>query len=113
MDKIKVNWTEEKFTAYLMIYASQTDQIETEEEKDFLELHFDQKLLKEIYKEINKDNDFDRIQKIISFVKEKKYSENEIKTILNKIKQMYMCDGSFDASEKMVYSMIQKLLKIN
>ena len=74
MNKIKSSWTKEQFKAYLMVYAAQSDQIETEEEKDHLESHFDELLLKEIKKEINKDNDFSRIQKIMSHIKENNYS---------------------------------------
>ena len=68
MDTVASNWNEEKFKAYVMVYAAQSDQVETEDEKDYLESNFDPSLLKEVYKEINKDNDFSSIQKIMSFI---------------------------------------------
>ena len=86
MDKVASNWNDEKFKAYVMIYAAQSDQVETEDEKDYLESNFDPSLLKEVYKEINQDNDFSRIQKIMSFVK---------------------------AAEQMVFSSLQKLFKVS
>ena len=113
MNKIKSSWTKEQFKAYLMVYAAQSDQVETEEEKDHLESHFDELLLKEIRKEINKDNDFSRIQKIMSHIKENNYLENDLNAILESIKKMYMVDGSFGAAEQMVYTSLQKLFKIN
>ena len=113
MDNIESSWTKEKFKAYLMVYASQSDQVETEEEKDHLESHFDESLLKEIKKEINKDNDFSRIQKIMSHVKENNYSEDDLNDILASIKEIYMVDGTFGAAEQMVYTSLQKLFKIN
>ena len=113
MDKIKSSWTEETFKAYLMVYAAQSDQIETEEEKYYLESHFDPLLLKGVYKEINSDNDYQRIQKIMLFVEKNNFSKEDLKKILDEIKEMYMCDGSFDAPEQMIFSVLQKLFKIN
>ena len=113
MDKVASNWNDEKFKAYVMVYAAQSDQVETEDEIDYLESNFDQALLKEVYKEINQDNDYSRIQKIMSFVENNNYSENDLKGLLVEIKKMYMCDGSFGAAEQMVYTSLQKLFKIN
>ena len=87
--------------------------IPLEEEKDHLESHFDELLLNEIKKEINKDNDFSRIQKIKSHIKENNYSKDDLNAILESIKKMYMVDGSFGAAEQMVYTSLQKLIKIN
>ena len=113
MDKVASNWNDEKFKAYVMVYAAQSDQVETEDEIDYLESNFDQALLKEVYKEINQDNDYSRIQKIMSFVENNNYSENDLKGLLVEIKKMYMCDGSFGAAEQMVFSSLQKLFKIS
>ena len=69
--------------------------------------------MKEVYKEINQDNDYSRIQKIMSFVENNNYSENDLKGLLVEIKKMYMCDGSFGAAEQMVFSSLQKLFKVS
>ena len=113
MDKVELGWTKEKFKAYVMVYAAQSDQVETEDEKDYLESNFEPSLLKEVYKEINQDNDFSRLQKIMSFVKDNNYSEENLKDLLVEIKKMYMCDGSFGSAEQMVFSSLQKLFKIS
>ncbi len=113
MNQVTSSWSEEKFKAYVMVYAAQTDHVETEDEKDYLESNFDKSLLKEVYKEINQDNDFNRIQKIMSFVKSSNYSENSLKDLLVKIKKMYMCDGNFGSAEQLVYSSLQKLFNVS
>ncbi len=113
MNNTDISWSEESFKAYLLVYASQSNQIETEDEKDFIASNFDQELLKKTYKEIKNDNDYDRIQKIMSYVKEKKYSNDDLKKILDEIKDMYLCDGTFDMPEQMVFSVLKKLLKVN
>ena len=61
MENNRIPWSKDEFLAYLLIYAAQINQIETEEEKEFIESRFDPKILKNIYKEINNDNDYQRI----------------------------------------------------
>ena len=48
MEDIKLSWTKDEFLAYLIIYAAQINQIETEEEKEFIISRFDSKTLKKI-----------------------------------------------------------------
>ena len=48
MENLKLSWTKVEFMAYLLIYAAQINQIETEEEKEFIGSRFDSKLLKKI-----------------------------------------------------------------
>ena len=50
MEEIKASWTKEEFKAYLLIYAAQSNQIETDEEKEFISHKFDSLMLKSIYK---------------------------------------------------------------
>lgn len=113
MDKVELGWTKEKFKAYVMVYAAQSDQVETKDEKDYLESNFESSLLKEVYKEINQDNDYNRIQKIMSFVEENNFSKDNLKGLLVEIKKMYMCDGNFGSAEQMVFSSLQKLFKVS
>ena len=49
----------------------------------------------------------------MSFVKENNYSDDDLKGLLVQIKKMYMCDGSFGATEQMVFSSLQKLFKVS
>ena len=41
MDNLELNWTKDEFLAYMLIYASQINQIETEEEKELIQSRFD------------------------------------------------------------------------
>ena len=52
MEDNRIPWSKDEFLAYLLIYAAQINQIETEEEKEFIESRFDSKILKKVYKEI-------------------------------------------------------------
>ena len=41
MKNLELTWTKDEFLAYLLIYAAQINQIETEEEKELIKSRFD------------------------------------------------------------------------
>ena len=88
MEDVKLSWTRDEFIAYLLIYAAQINQIETEEEKEFIESRFDLKMLEKIYKEINNDNDYQRIQKVMVYTYKNNYLSQDLDYLL-KIKNIH------------------------
>ena len=112
MEDIKLSWTRDEFIAYLLIYAAQINQIETEEEKEFISSRFDQKILKNIYKEINNDNDYQRIQKVMVYTYQENYQSQDLDNLLKEIKELLLCDGKFDATEQALYHYLKKIFKI-
>ena len=111
MEDIKVTWSEKEFKAYLLIYAAQTNLHESENQVEFLESHFDKNVLIQIHNEINKDNDYIRIQKIMTYIDKQGYSSEDLENLLNVIKEVYLCDGTFDAIEKTLFNIIKKLFR--
>ena len=112
MGDTKLTWTKDEFLAYLLIYAAQINQIETEEEKEFIESRFDPKILKNIYKEINNDNDYQRIQKVMVYTYQENYLSQDLDNLLKEIKELLLCDGKFDVTEQALYHYLQKIFKI-
>ena len=112
MEVIKLSWTKEEFLAYLFIYAAQINQIETNEEKEFIESRFDATILKKIYKEINNDNDYQRIQKVMVYTYQENYLSQDLDILLKEIKELLICDGKFDATEQALYHYLKKIFKI-
>ena len=112
MEDIKLSWTRDEFIAYLLIYAAQINQIETEEEKEFIESRFDSKILKPIYKEINSDNDYQRIQKVMVYTYQENYNSQDLDDLLKEIKELLICDGKFDITEQALYHYLQKIFNI-
>ena len=112
MENLKLSWTKVEFMAYLLIYAAQVNQIETEEEKEFIGSRFDSKLLKKIYKEINSDNDYQRIQKVMVYTYQNNYLSQDLDDLLHEIKELLLCDGRFDATEQALYYYLKKIFKI-
>ena len=112
MEDIKLSWTKDEFLAYLIIYAAQINQIETEEEKEFIESRFDSKILKKIYKEISSDNDYQRIQKVMVYTYQNNFLSQDLDDLLKEIKELLLCDGRFDPTEQALYFYLKKLFKI-
>ena len=112
MEDIKLSWTKDEFLAYLIIYAAQINQIETEEEKEFIQSRFDSKTLKKIYKEINSDNDYQRIQKVMVYTYQKSYQSHDLDNLLKEIKELLLCDGKFDVTEQSLYHYLKKIFNI-
>ena len=112
MEDLKISWTKDEFLSYLLIYAAQANQIETKEEKEFIESRFDAKMLKNIYKEINNDNDYTRIQKIMVYTYQNNYLSQDLDFLLKEIKELLICDGRFDVTEQALYYYLKKIFKI-
>ena len=112
MENNRIPWSKDEFLAYLLIYAAQINQIETEEEKEFIESRFNSKILKKVYKEINNDNDYQRIQKVMVYTYQKNYLSQDLDNLLKEIKELLLCDGKFDATEQALYHYLKKIFKI-
>ena len=112
MEDIKLSWTRDEFIAYLLIYAAQANQIETKEEKEFIKARVDSKILKNIYKEINSDNDYQRIQKVMVYTYQNNILSQDLDDLLKEIKELLLCDGKFDATEQALYHYLKKIFKV-
>ncbi len=112
MEEVKLTWTYNEFKAYLLIYAAESNQIITEEEKDFIETQFDTLVIKAIQNEIKDDNDYQRIQKIMAYIEQNNLSKTDLDELLQEINAVYQSDGKYDMKEKGVFQFLEKLFKI-
>ena len=112
MEALNLTWSYNEFKAYLLIYAAESNQVITEEEKDFIESQFDTLVIKAIQKEINGDNDYQRIQKIMAYIEQNNLSKTDLDELLKGINEVYQSDGRYDMTEKGVYQFLEKLFKM-
>ena len=112
MEALNLTWSYNEFKAYLLIYAAESNQVITEEEKDFIESQFDTLVIKAIQKEINGDNDYQRIQKIMAYIEQNNLSKTDLDELLKEIHTVYQSDGKFDSVEQGVFQFLEKLFKI-
>jgi hypothetical protein len=108
-----LSWTKEEFKAFLLVYAAQTNFFETQEEIEFIESRFPNEIISKIRKQTNKLNDYEKSKIIINQIKSNEYSQSDLDGILSEIKELYKSDGKFDSIEQSIFSMLNRLLKIN
>ena len=108
-----LNWTKEEFKAFLLLYAAQTNFIETQEEIEYIESKFPNEIINRTRKEINKLNDYQKSEIIVNQIKSNEYVQSDLDEILLEIKELYKSDGLFDSLEQSMFSMLEKLLKVD
>ena len=112
MEEVNPTWSYDQFKAYLLIFAAESNNIITIEEKDFIEAKFDSLLIKTVQKEINNDNDFQRIQKIMAYIEQNNLSKPDLDELLKEINTVYQSDGKFDSVEQGIFQFLEKLFKV-
>lgn len=108
---METNWTKAEFKAYLLAYCAQSDFIETQEEKDFILDLVSSETYKSVHHDLANDNDYQSIQKIQYHLEKFNYSKNEIDTLLNDIKELFLADGTIGIMEENMFRSIKKILK--
>ena len=112
MEEVNLTWSYNEFKAYILIFAAESNQVITEEEKDLIEDQFDPLLIKTVQREINRDNDFQRIQKIMAYIEQNNLTKTDLDALLNEIHAVFQSDGKFDSIERGVFQFLEKLFKM-
>lgn len=111
MAEIKTDWTREEFKAYFLLYAANADQIETQEEKDFILSKVDAQVYNRIHQEFDEDNDYQCIQKLLYTAKKYNYSKDDLEILLDDIKKLFLSDGDFTNYERNLLVTLKMLFK--
>lgn len=106
----KHHWTKSELVAYILLYASQSDMIVSNKERNVIISKVDMNTFQKVRDEFDKDNDYQSIQKIMSGLKEHNYSKMDIDLLLADIKMLFFADGNFNVSERTMYKFLKKLL---
>lgn len=112
MNTTETNWSQNEFKTYLFLYAANADYIVTETEKDIIKELIDAKHYHTLYVELNNDNDYQSIQKILYNLKKFDYSENDTENLLTEIKELFLSDGEFNHLEKIMLKNLEKIFKM-
>ena len=111
MTETKVDWTEEQFKAYLLIYMANSNFLETEEEKELILSKVAIDMYKKMHKEHDVDNDYQRLQKILFCIEKFNYSHEDLKKLSDEIRELLNTDGYHDEVEDEVFLYLKKFLK--
>ena len=109
--EISKQWSKNELVAYILLYASQSDLIVSNKERNVIISKVDMNTFQKIRNEFDNDNDYQSIQKIIAGLKEHNYTKMDIDLLLADIKMLFFADGRFNVSERNMYKLLTKLFQ--
>lgn len=104
------NWTEEEFKAYTLLYAAHANYDQSDEELEYILNKISPRAYKTVYKELEHDNDYQSIQKILYYIEKYHYSQNDIEKLVTDIRELFDADGEVDELEENMLLALKKLL---
>ncbi|WP_353779956.1 rhodanese-like domain-containing protein [Winogradskyella sp. 3972H.M.0a.05] len=104
------HWTRDELIAYILLYASHSDLIEDNHERNVIISKVDMQTFQKIHDEFDNDNDYQSIQKILKGIEEHNYSKEDISLLLADIKVLFFSDGDYDVMERYMLNTFKKLL---
>lgn len=107
----ETNWTKEEFKAYLLLYAARSNYFESEEERDIILSLVSPESYKHIHREIEHDNDYQSIQKILDNIRKFGYSKEDVHRLVSDIQQLFLANGEIDLLESNFLHAIHRLLE--
>lgn len=106
-DNFETTWNKKEFKAYVLLYCSQADFSESKAERKLIVNKVGKENYKHIHEEIEKDNDYARIQKIMAAGRRLNYDHEQM---LKDMKQVFFADGDFEAVEEGIFLMLKRAL---
>ncbi len=108
MTTLEIEWTQNEFLAYLLLFAAHADNIFKAEEKRHIQSIIEPKVYTKMLAEFSKDNGYVQVQKIMNFQKENDFFS--IDTIVEQMKNLFDSDGEFHSMEQFTLGNIRRLL---
>jgi Holliday junction resolvasome RuvABC DNA-binding subunit len=113
MNEFETTWTKKELCAYTLLYCANADYSESPEELEMIRSKVDKEQYKSIHQEFENDNDYQGIQKIEAAIDRLGYSKKEINNLISEMKALFLADGDYDETEKIVFVGLKKILKIS
>lgn len=110
MNEVKVDWDQNQFKAYLLIYAANSNFAETEEEKEVILSKVDPDTYKKMHREYEHDNDYQRLQKILAAIEKFGYSKEDLSQLREEIRQVLNSEGYHDELEENMFLYLKKIV---
>jgi CRISPR/Cas system endoribonuclease Cas6 (RAMP superfamily) len=107
----KNHWTRHEFKAYLLLYAANADLDLQWEEKQLILSKTNGAQFYQVLDIFQKDNDYERIERIQSFRHLYFSSEKESEDLIREVLNLLNSDGTFNIYENHFYIMMKKILK--
>ena len=104
----KTTWTKKEFKAYVLLYCSQADFTESNAERGLIVSKVGREDYNHIYEELEKDNDYARVQKIMKTSKRMNYHHDNL---IKDMKEVFFADGDYSILEQNLLLTLKKILQ--
>jgi len=111
MKDFTTNWNKQELKAYILLYCAYADFVENEYEKDLILSIVDKEVYKEMHREFDADNDYQRIQKIQNSITALGLSAKQLNKIQEEVMDLFLADGNYDLLEKNMTFALKKMLQ--
>lgn len=111
MDKNKTNWNENEFRIYLLLHAAYCDMKLTEEEKAMIISKSLEDEYLTVRKQFEEDNDYERVQTILSFRDKYFPSTNDVDSLLKDVAVLLGCNDIVTMQERYFFKRLKQLLQ--
>lgn len=105
-----LRWTYEEFLAFTLFYASSVDSKITDEERKLIVCKVGNEVCDKVYNDFIKLNEYERLQKILSYKDTYFPDEQKKHKLLADIKQIFLADKKYDNLERGIMLYLTKLL---
>ena len=111
MQNFETDWTRQEFKAYLLSYAANANYFESEEERETIMNMVSQDIYRKVHRELEHDNDYQSIQKILYNLEKYHYSKEEVHRLVEDINNLFNSDGEHDLLEDNMLRALSKLIE--
>ena len=108
MTTLEIQWTQDEFLAYLLLFAAHADNVFKVDEKKHIQSIIEPEVYAKMDAEYSKDNGYVQVQKIMHYQKENDFFS--IETIVQEMKNLFNSDDHFHSMEQFTLSNIRRLL---
>ncbi len=106
-----LQWTYDDFRAYLFIYCSFADHIQVNAERAEIRRKVGDTMFFTYQRMIEDDDDDTSSYKIKTYIRNNNMTQEEVDSLLQEVKDIFLCDGEFHKLEKRQFGSLSKLLQ--
>ncbi|MCK9302568.1 MAG: hypothetical protein PHU62_09275 [Bacteroidales bacterium] len=103
---------QEELEIYSLLYAANTDMKITKEELELITAEVEPDTFDRVKRVFSQDNDAERLDKIVYFRENYLKTKEQQDAFMNSMKNIFAADKQYMLMEKVVYSMLKKILDI-
>jgi len=107
------NWSKEEMIAYILLFAANSNFIESNKERNIIISKVDMDTFQRIHDEFGQDNDYQSLQKIQNGLIQHNYTPEHIDQLLTEIKLLFYADGEFDHLEQHMFLYLKRIMRID